>query len=104
MNRLLKIVHMLYSIRVVMVTVTMSIVGVTQVLFNDEDVSICIIICSGIAILYLCALLSRFNSYYICSKKKFVFLDQNGNPCIHKEDIHEIVDYLYRMEKEHENR
>lgn len=40
-------------------------------------------------------------SYYqIGEKKRFVVLDDNGNPSVRIEDLPEIVEYLYRLEVE----
>lgn len=36
-------------------------------------------------------------------KKRFTFLDEEGNPTIYIEDIQQIVEYLYQIEEEEQN-
>lgn len=100
------LLRVVYTFRHSVVLILMSIVAIS--LSDTTEQKLCVVILMLI-LLWFCeflkVILNAF-SMKICKKaykeisrrKKYTFLDANGNPSIRTEDLPEIIDILYAME------
>lgn len=98
--------QVLYMIRDALVLIILGIAGIAVSPSREHRlemyllIAILVFVCAGLRIAHhsYVKLVSKSRG-----KKRFTFLDSEGNPTIMIEDIPEIVDYLYRLEEEEQN-
>ncbi len=94
--------RLIYTVKDIIVLVIMSIVGLYFSPTTDDKLSVAF---CALILFWMCIELRRIPALYACFIKKktvnkrFVHLDDNGNPSIRTEDLPEIIEYLYRLEE-----